>query len=79
MELDDEDHCYYGRMTTEKPAISFSDEMVRDQEKGMMELMREMEERLKRHITECKREIIRALRPDAPKKPPRSKKTKSEK
>jgi len=53
---------YYGSLDEEdKPMRSFAQDAVTDHEKNMSEKMIEMEERVKRHITECKREVIKEI------------------
>lgn len=52
---------YYGSLVGVKPIRSLAEDILRDQENSMMEKMREMEDRIKRHVTECKREIIKEL------------------
>lgn len=55
-----EAHSYYGSLDeTEKPVQSLSEYIVKDHEMNIFGVLREMEDRLKRHVTECKREIIR--------------------
>lgn len=55
-------HChYYGELSGPKPIRSLSDDFLMEQDKMMKEEMKEMEDRLKRHVTECKREIIKEL------------------
>jgi hypothetical protein len=44
-----------------KPIRSFADDMLLEVNKKMTEELKQMEERIKRHITECKREIIKTI------------------
>jgi len=52
---------YYGRLGGDKPIRTLSQDLLTDHEKGMFGAMREMEERIKRHITECKREVVKTI------------------
>lgn len=52
---------YYGVMTEEIPVRTISEDLARENKKNMIEELKESEERIKRHVTECKREIIRLL------------------
>ena len=54
-----EDCSYYGRLNGPKPIRSFSQDMVKEKERFMLDTLHEMEERLKRHVTECKREMTK--------------------
>lgn len=55
---------YYGRYDADKPVRTISQDLVNDFEKSLIESLREMEDRLKRHITEAKRAIIVELTKD---------------
>jgi hypothetical protein len=52
-------YSYYGVINDEKPLRPLAEDIVREFKEYMMQEMREMEERIKRHITECKREVIK--------------------
>lgn len=56
-------HSYYGRLIGLKPIRSLADDLFLEYKKNMLEELKEMESRLKRHITECKREIVKAICP----------------
>lgn len=50
---------YYGDLTEVKPIRTLGEDLARDLERNMIEEMYKMEERIKRHITECKRELVK--------------------
>ncbi len=50
---------YYGRLEKISPMRSLSEDLLEERNQLMFEEMKQMEERIKRHITECKREVIR--------------------
>lgn len=52
---------YYGSLSNIKPARTLSEDLIREYELLMLENLKSMEERIKRHITECKREVIKEL------------------
>ncbi len=52
---------YYGRLNNVKIIRSLADDLISQRKQMMMQELREMEERLKRHVTECKREVIREI------------------
>jgi hypothetical protein len=52
---------YYGHLSKMAPVRNFSDDLLIEGKKRMLQELKEMEERIKRHITECKREVIRKL------------------
>ena len=52
---------YYGPLDGPKPIRSWGEDVVREREREMLAEMKDMEDRIKRHITECKREVIREL------------------
>lgn len=54
-------YSYYGRLDGPKPIRSLAEDIVKERKQQMMEELKLMEERIKRHITECKREIIREM------------------
>ena len=54
-------YCYYGSLDKKKPIRSLSEDLLTEHKNLMMEEMKTMEERIKRHITECKREVIKEL------------------
>lgn len=54
-------HSYYGRIDDEIPIRPLADDILKESECNMMQLMKDMEDRLKRHITECKRDVIKEL------------------
>jgi hypothetical protein len=54
-------YSYYGDMSQKKPTRSLSEDILKEYELNMIEELKSMEERVKRHITECKREVIREL------------------
>lgn len=45
----------------EKPIRSLSEDVVKEKEKSLDDKLLKMEERIKKHTTECKREIIKEL------------------
>lgn len=53
-------YSYYGRLqgACEK---TFADSLLEDMESRMIEVLNEMESAIKRHITECKREVIKEI------------------
>jgi hypothetical protein len=53
---------YYGVINDERPIRSLADDLIIDRERQMIEGLKEIEERIKRHVTDCKREIIREFR-----------------
>jgi hypothetical protein len=58
-----ESFSYYGRMDELQfpPKHSIADDLLKERKKKQMEDAKEMEERIKRHITECKREVIKRI------------------
>lgn len=52
---------YYGFSDGRKPRRTLSEDLVEEREKMMMQELKEMEDRLKRHMTECKREVIKEV------------------
>ncbi len=52
---------YYGSLKPQKPYKSFSDSILKEYKTTMLEYMKAMEDRLKRHITEAKREVIKKV------------------
>lgn len=54
-------HSYYGRLLGLKPIRSLADDLLLEYKQNMLAELKEMESRLKRHITECKREVIKML------------------
>lgn len=51
---------YYGRI--EKEGIrSLADDILIERQRLMFEELKETEDRIKRHITECKREVIKEI------------------
>lgn len=61
MEVKEPCDSYYGRLDGPKPVRTFAQDIVRERQESMMEDLKTMEERIKRHITECKREIIKEI------------------
>lgn len=57
----DSEMSYYGRLGGPKPTVSIADYLLQENYRRMNELFTEMEERLKRHVTECKRDIIKEI------------------
>jgi hypothetical protein len=55
------ENSYYGRLDPVENLRPFWKEVIKEEEIAMIEFLREMEERLKRHVTEAKREIIKEL------------------
>lgn len=55
------DHSYYGRMDATIFVRSLADDLIKENEGRMIHEMKEMEDRIKRHITECKREVIKEI------------------
>jgi DNA-binding ferritin-like protein (Dps family) len=54
--------CYYGRIHSNSiPSRLLVDDLIMERNQNMMQEMKEMEDRLKRHITECKREVIKEI------------------
>lgn len=49
---------YYGRLSGSYPVRDFVNDLIKDRKSMMQIELREMEERIRRHITEAKREII---------------------
>lgn len=49
---------YYGRLSGSSPVRDFVNDLIKDRKSMMQIELREMEERIRRHITEAKREII---------------------
>jgi chaperonin cofactor prefoldin len=45
----------------EKPIRTLGEDLVRDREKTADEKLNKMEDRIKKHITECKREVLKEL------------------
>jgi hypothetical protein len=68
---------YYGRLSDKKSLRPFYHDLINEGKRYMMSELKEMEDRLKRHITECKREIIKKLCPKEFKKSPTKPKEKS--
>lgn len=52
---------YYGRVNNVVPIRLLADDLLTERKKLMMQELKETEDRLKRHMTECKREIIREI------------------
>jgi hypothetical protein len=52
---------YYGRVNGIVPQRTFSDDLLTERKRLMFQELKEMEDRIKRHITECKREIVKEL------------------
>jgi hypothetical protein len=52
---------YYGSLSDLKPVRTLADDLIKEYELAMLENLKSMEERIKRHITECKREVIKEL------------------
>lgn len=52
---------YCGRLNGQKPIRSLAEDLVVERKKVMMQELKDMEDRLKRHVTECKREIIKEI------------------
>lgn len=52
---------YYGSLESNAPIRSLAEDLARENKLNMMEAIKESEERIKRHITECKREVIKEL------------------
>lgn len=61
MGLNDYSVSYYGRLDGPKPIRTLGEDLVAERKEQMMEDMKSMEERIKRHITECKREVIKEV------------------
>lgn len=59
----DQGGCYYGHIPVDdvKPARTLGEDIIKDMNDSLQQVLREMEDRIKRHITECKREIIREM------------------
>jgi hypothetical protein len=51
-------YSYYGRLDGPTPVRDFINELIQDRKLMMQTELREMEERIRRHITEAKKEII---------------------
>jgi hypothetical protein len=51
---------YYGRID-EISMRSLADDLLIERDKIMIEELKETEDRIKRHITECKREVIKEI------------------
>lgn len=63
---------YYGSLENASPFRPFYQDIIKEVKLYMLKEFKEMEDRLKRHITECKREIIRklnAVEPESKKQP----------
>lgn len=54
-------NSYYGRMQGSIHRRSLTDDLLVEHEGRMLHELKEMEDRLKRHITECKREVIKEI------------------
>lgn len=52
---------YYGVLDGRKPRRTLVEDIIEEREKMMVQQIKEMEDRLKRHMTECKREIIKEI------------------
>lgn len=52
---------YYGVLDGKKPRRTLVEDIVAERELMMTQQLKEMEDRLKRHMTECKREIIKEI------------------
>lgn len=52
---------YYGRLEGTPPVRDFSKDLMNERKRNMQKELKEMEDRIKRHITECKREVIKEL------------------
>jgi hypothetical protein len=70
---------YYGVYDDKPPIRSLADDLLIEKERIMLEEMKHMEERLKRHITECKREVIKELQSIFSDKKPKPKPNKESK
>lgn len=72
------EYCsYYGVLDDIKPIRSLSQDCVIEVNMQMFEELKEMESRIKRHITECKREIVKELEESTIKIKPKTKKENS--
>lgn len=54
-------HSYYGRIDNVKPIRNLTEDFVKEREQTIMHEMKEMEDRIKRHVTECKRQVIKEI------------------
>ena len=52
---------YYGRLAETKPHTTFDTILLMELDQLMIETLKEMETKIKRHITECKHEVIKEL------------------
>lgn len=52
---------YYGSLENKSSSRPFYEDLIKEVKLYMLKEFKEMEDRLKRHITECKREIIRKI------------------
>lgn len=52
---------YYGRLDV-KPNRPLVDDLLIERKKVMLQELKETEDRIKRHITECKREVIKEIK-----------------
>lgn len=53
---------YWGQWSHGKASFPVVDEMIKESELLSMQELKEMEERIKRHITECKRDMMKILK-----------------
>jgi hypothetical protein len=54
-------NIYYGRVNNVKPIRNLADDFVKEREQTIMHEMKDMEDRIKRHVTECKRQVIKEI------------------
>lgn len=53
---------YYGWIYPDrKPVRTLAQDLIKQRNDEMLDELKSMEERIKRHITECKREVIKEL------------------
>lgn len=52
---------YYGTLENNSPIRALSHDLAKENKLNMIQAIKESEERIKRHITECKREVIKEL------------------
>ncbi len=55
------DCSYYGRYEPSSPVRTLADDILTEAENHMLTEMKEMEARIKRHVTECKHEVIKEM------------------
>ena len=53
--------CYYGRLSSINMRTSLVEDILKERKKIMIQEIEEVEIRLKRHITEAKREVMKEI------------------